>query len=45
MENIRTKAAALYNDTETYLEAHPIIGNILLGFEGIILGVMFALAI
>lgn len=45
MKKIRRTAAALYNDAETYLEAHPIIGNALLGIEGIILGAMFALAI
>lgn len=45
MKNIRTTAAALYKNAETCLEAHPMLGNALLGLEGIILGVMFALAI
>lgn len=37
--------ARIYNKIETWLESHRVIAHILLGLEGLLIGMMFAAAI
>lgn len=45
MTRITNTAKALFWRANDYLEAHPILGNMLLALEGAAIGAMFALAI
>ena len=35
----------IYNKVETWLESHRVIAHILIGLEGLLIGMMFAAAI